>query len=186
MQRLASRILVVVALFVVAVVGLLVTRSRTVPGEAAFTGPAPSSADLSIKDVELREETTDGARWHLRAEQAQVFEAEGRTALRGLTVQVHHQGRTWTIVGEEGDFFSASRDFEVRRNVVVTADDGWRLETAVLRWRGAERRLWTDVPVRLSRPGSVVRGAGLVVRMDEQATTVQGPVTARFVREQRS
>jgi lipopolysaccharide export system protein LptC len=69
---------------------------------------------------------------------------------------------------------------------VVTADDGWRLETAVLRWRGAERRLWTDVPVRLSRPGSVVRGAGLVVRMDEQATTVQGPVTARFVREQRS
>ncbi|HXG05501.1 MAG TPA: hypothetical protein VNO23_19065, partial [Candidatus Binatia bacterium] len=99
MRRLASRILVVVALFVVAVVGLLVTRSRTVPGEAAFTGPAPSSADLSIKDVELREETTDGARWHLRAEHAQVFEAEGRTALRGLTVQVHHQGRTWTIVG---------------------------------------------------------------------------------------
>jgi LPS export ABC transporter protein LptC len=186
MRRLASRILVVVALFVVVVAGLLVTRSRTVPGEVASPGPAPSAADLSIQDVELREETAGGARWQLRAEQAQVFEPEGRTALRRLTVRVHHQGRTWTIVGDEGDVFPASRDFEVRRNVVLTADDGWRLETTVLRWNGAERRLWTDAPVRLSRPGSVVRGAGLVVSMDDEATTVQGPVTASFARERRS
>jgi LPS export ABC transporter protein LptC len=184
MRRLASRILVVVALFIVVVVGLLLVRSRTVPGEAI--GPTPSTADLAIKDVELHEETAGGAQWRLRADQAQVFQDEGRTALRRLTVHVQHEGRAWTIVGDEGDFFTGSRDFEVRRNVVLTADDGLRLETSVLRWDGARRRLWTDVPVRLSRPGSVVHGTGLVVRMEDEATTVQGPVTARFVRERRS
>jgi LPS export ABC transporter protein LptC len=184
MRRLASRILVVVALFVVAVVGLLLVRSRTVPGEAL--GPTPSAADLSIKDVELHEETAGGAHWRLRADQAQIFEGEGRTALRQLTVHVQHEGRAWTIVGDEGDFFNASRDFEVRRNVVLTADDGLRLETSVLRWDGARRRLWTDAPVRLTRPGSVVHGTGLVVRTEDEATTVEGPVTARFVGGRRS
>jgi LPS export ABC transporter protein LptC len=184
MRRLATRILIGVALFVVVVAALLMARSRSAPREAV--GPAPATADLSIHGVELQEETAGGPRWRLRADQALVFEQEGRTALRRLTVHVHHQDRAWTIVGEEGDFFSASRDFEIRRNVVLTADDGLRLETSVLRWHGAERRLWTDVPVRLSRPGSVVQGTGLVVRLDDEATTVKGPVTARFIRERRS
>lgn len=185
MHRLATRILIGVALFVMVVLALLTARSRTAPREAV--GPAPSAAaDLSVHDVELEEQTAGGPQWRLRADQAHVFEQEGRTALRRLTVHVRHQGRAWTIVGEEGDFFSPSRDFEIRHNVVLTADDGLRLETSVLRWHGAERRLWTDAPVRLSRPGSVVQGTGLVVRMDDEATTVRGPVTARFVRERRS
>lgn len=184
MHRLATRILLGVVLFVVVVVALLMARSRSASREVV--GPPPSAADLSIHRVELQEETAGGPRWRLQADQAHVFEQEGRTALRRLTVHVQHQGRAWTIVGEEGDFFSTSRDFEIRRNVVLTADDGLRLETSVLRWHGAERRLWTDVPVRLTRPGSVVHGTGLVVRIDDEATTVQGPVTARFVREPRS
>ena len=47
---------------------------------------------------------------------------------------------------------------ELRRNVVLTSDDGMRLETSVLRWKGAERRLWTDAPVRLYQDGARVEG----------------------------
>jgi len=57
---------------------------------------------------------------------------------------------------------------EIRRNVVLTSSDGFRLETSVLQWQGAERRLWTDAPVRLSRDGAVVSGTALDVRIAER------------------
>ena len=51
MHRLASRLLIAVAAFVLLVAGVLISRSRTVRVESV--GPAPSKADLSIKDIQL-------------------------------------------------------------------------------------------------------------------------------------
>src|SRR5437879_7085108 len=87
MQRLATRILFVVAGFVLVVAVLLVTKSRSVRTEAS--GPAPTAADLSIKDVELQEESAGGGHWRLLADQAQVFDQEGRTALRKVRSEEH-------------------------------------------------------------------------------------------------
>jgi lipopolysaccharide export system protein LptC len=64
---------------------------------------------------------------------------------------------------------------------VVTSNDGLRLETAVLRWDAARKRLWTDAGVTLTRNGSTVLGSGLEVRMEDEATTISGPVRATFV-----
>ncbi len=180
MQRIASRILIVVAAFVLIVGGVLFTKSRSVRTEAS--GPTPSAADLSIKEVELQEESAGGGRWRLLADQAQVFDQEGRTALRKVTVYVKDKEKNWTIVGDEGDLFKESKNLEVRRNVVLTSDDGLRLETTVLRWLGSERRLWTDVPVKIIRESAVIHGTALDVNMDSEATTVKGRVNATFAR----
>ena len=145
------------------------------------TGPATSSADLRIKEVEL-EEVAGGVRWRLKAEQALVFEQEGRTALKKIAVSVVQRDRSWTIVGEEGDLFRQTSNVEIRRNVVLTSSDGLQLETSVLRWQGAEGRLWTDAPVRLSRDGAVVNGTALDVRVGDERTTVAGRVRATFTR----
>src|SRR5438034_6896104 len=101
-RRLAGLILGVVAVFAVVVAATLVAKSRTARVEA--TGGATSSADLRIKEVEL-EEVSGGVRWRLRAEQALVFEPEGRTALKKIAVDVFERERSWTMVGEEGDLF---------------------------------------------------------------------------------
>lgn len=179
-HRLAHRVLlIVVAVFVLAVAGTLITRSRSVHMET--TGAAPSSADLAIKEVRLQEESP-GRRWQLVADEAAVFEQEGRTALKNITVHVRDRERSWTIVGQEGDLFKQTQDFEIRDQVVVTSDDGVRLETAVLRWHNEDRRLWTDAPVRILREGTVVQGRGLDVRMADDVTTVKGPVRATFTR----
>jgi LPS export ABC transporter protein LptC len=180
-DHLARRILGVVVLFVLVVAGILVARTRTVQKEAVV--PQPSTADLSINEVQLREESSGGGRWQLTADQASVFDDEGRTALRNVRVRVWDRQRAWTIIGDEGHFFKATRNVEVRHNVVVVSDDGFRLETSSLRWDGAGHRLWTDAPVRLYRHGAVIDGRALEVRMAEEATTVQGPVRATFARE---
>lgn len=175
--KLSTRILLVVALFVVVVGATLAVRSRSLPPEAADA--TASTADLSIKEVRVEEESGT-ARWRLIADQASVYDEEGRTALRNVTIHVMDQGRSWTVVGEEGDLYQDSRKLEIRDQVVLTDAEGLRLETSVLRWHGQERRLWTDVPVRIRQKGAVVDGTGLDVRLAREVTTVQGPVHAVF------
>src|SRR5258705_11622544 len=176
-HRLASGILGIVGAFVLLVACTLIAKSRTVPVEPV--GPAVSSADLRIKEAKI-EEDTGGVRWRLTADQVLIFDAEGRTALRNISVQVFERDRTWNIVGEEGDLFQATKNLEIRKNVVITSSDGVRLETSVLRWQGAEKRLWTDAPVRISRGGTVADGSALEVRMAEEDTTLAGRVHAVF------
>ena len=176
-HRWAGAILAVVAVFVLLVAGTLIARSRTAPVES--TGPTASSADLRIKEAQIEEES-GGVRWQLKAEQALIFDQEGRTALRNISVNVFERDRSWTIVGEEGDLFQATKNIEIRNNVVLTSSDGLRLETSVLRWQGAEKRLWTDVPVRLSRGGAVADGTALDVRMGDETTTLTGRVHTTF------
>jgi len=173
----AAAILGMVIVFVLAVAGTLIAKSRIPPTET--TGSVASSADLRIKEAQI-EEVTGGVRWRLKAEQALIFEAEGRTALRTIAVDVFERDRSWTIVGEEGDLFQATKNLEIRKHVVLTSSDGVRLETNVLRWTGSEKRLWTDEPVRLSHGGAVADGSALDVRMAEEYTTLGGRVHAVF------
>ena len=148
MPNLARAILVIVAVFVVAVGITLVVRKRTAGVESL--GPALSSADLRIKDVDL-EEVTNGVRWLLRAEQALMYDQEGRTNLRNLTVRVFQKDRSWTILGDEGDLDQKTKNVEIRKNVVITSSDGLRMDTSVIHWDADAQRLWTDEPVTLSR-----------------------------------
>ena len=175
----AGAILAVVGIFVVGVTVTLVLRSRATRVEPL--GPASPSADLRIKEAELEEES-GGVRWRLKAEQALVFDDEGRTALKRISVTVFEPDRTWTIVGDEGDLFQKTNNVEIRNNVVLTSSDGLRLETSVLRWQGADKRLWTDAPVRMSRDGAVVDGSALDVRMGDETTTMAGRVRATFAK----
>jgi LPS export ABC transporter protein LptC len=181
-RHVAAAILGMVVVFVLAVAGTLIAKSRTPVVETA--GAATSSADLRIKEAQI-EEVTAGVRWRLKAEQALIFDAEGRTALRSIAVDVFERDRSWTIVGEEGDLFQATKNLEIRKNVVLTSSDGVRLETNVLRWQGAEKRLWTDEPVRLSRGGTITDGSALEVRMNEEYTILAGRVHAVFTEGRR-
>jgi LPS export ABC transporter protein LptC len=178
-SNLSRAILVVVAAFVIAVVATLVVRTRTARVES--TGPATSTADLRVKDVDL-EEVTKGVRWQLRAEQALMYEREGRTSLRNLTVKVFDKDRSWTILGEEGDLDQKTKNVEIRKNVVITSSDGMRMDTNVIRWDADAQRLWTDEPVTLSRPGTVVRGTAFALTTEDETATIGGRVRATFAR----
>src|SRR2546427_10058777 len=95
MQRLATRILFVVAGFVLVVAVLLVTKSRSVRTEAR--GPAPTAADLSIKDVELQEESAGGGDWRFGDDEGTEGDQGGGRATRkgaGIGKRIR---RDWTV-----------------------------------------------------------------------------------------
>ena len=178
MHRLSLGILVVVVAFAAVVAGILIKNRHGNPEEAA---PRASSADLTIKEANIREESGK-IRWHLIAKQAMVFEKDGRTSLRDVTVEVQEPERTWLIRGAEGELFHGRNDLEIRGNVILTSSDGLRLDTSVLRWSNADKRVWTEAPVTITHPSGVITGSALEVRIGEETATVLGRVKATFER----
>jgi LPS export ABC transporter protein LptC len=174
-------IFVGVALFVVIMVVVLIARgrgSRPEPVESAGL-----KADYRIKEVQLREEGRGGVKWQLNADQAETYEQSGKTLLKKVRVSIDEPGRSWTVTGDEGEMAEASKDVELRGNVILISSDGLRLETSRLFWAGADQRAWTDDPVTLYRSGAVVKGQGLDARVGEQTTTIKGRVRAVFSKD---
>lgn len=160
--------------------GVLVIRGRPVQSDRG--DPPPTKADYRIKEIHLQEEGGGSVRWKLDADQAEVFERDGKTVLRGVTFTIQEPNRTWNVTGDEGDLVDTTKNLVIRNNVVLVSSDGIRLETDTLRWQAKEKRVWTDAPVTLYQKGAVIRGQGLETRLAEEWTSVKGPVRATFTR----
>jgi LPS export ABC transporter protein LptC len=176
MRKLPIAILVCVVLFVGVVVGLLFVKTRqpqAMPPEAV-----PTAADYRIKQVHLQEEGRDATRWQLDAEYGEVFEEQGKTVMKKVTVRVEQPARVWTVSADEGEMMRESKDIELRGNVVVVTSDGLRIETPRLSWTAKEERAWTNEPVTIYRGAVVVRGRGFESRVKEDITTIRGRLRA--------
>jgi LPS export ABC transporter protein LptC len=177
MRKIPIAILTCVVIFVGVVVGVLLTRSRGPLAQPA-SEPAPTKADYRIKEIHLQEEGKNATRWQLDAEYGEMFEAQGKTALRKVQVRVEEPARVWTVSADEGEMQRESKDVELRGRVVLTTSDGLRLETERLAWTAKEERAWTDAPVTIYRGGVVVHGRGFESRVNEGATTIRGRLRA--------
>lgn len=179
-HALSKAILVGVTLFILLVVGVLFVRGRLArdPGDLP-----PTKADFRIKEIRLQEQGTGRVEWRLVADQAEIFEREGKTLMRNVKITIEEPDRSWTVTGDEGHLLDATKDVELRKNVVLVSTDGFRLETETLSWRAKERRVWTTHPVTIFRDGAVVRGQGLDAWIAEERTSVKGRLRATFSEE---
>lgn len=172
MKALSFVVLAVVIAFVGGLAGFLVVKSRAIRTEPPE--PITSTADYRIKEVHIQEEAGGNVRWKLDADQAEVFQQQGKTSMRKVTITIHEPDRTWTVTSDEGELLDASKDVQLRNNVVLVSTDGLRLETETLHWDAKGRRVWTEDPVTLVRKNAVLKGRGLEARMAEERTTIKG------------
>ena len=175
MRKLPIAILICVALFLFGVVAVLMANSRGT--KLSVPEPTPTKADYRIKEVHLQEER-GGTRWQVDAEYGEIFEAQGKTVMKKVTIRIAEPSRQWTVSGDEGEMYQETKDVSLRGNVVVLSSDGLRLETERLNWAAKEQRAWTDEPVTIRRSGVVAQGRGFESRIKEGATTLKGRVRA--------
>jgi LPS export ABC transporter protein LptC len=181
MRKLPFAILACVALFLVGLVGVLVVRSRT-PRVPEALEPAPSKAEYRIKEVRLEEHGKDGTQWQLDAEYGEIFEKQGKTSMRKVTVRVTQPSRQWKLYGDQGDLYQATKDIELRGNVVLESSDGLRVETERVNWTAKDERAWGDDPVTIRYgEGVTIQGKGFEVRSGEAAATIKGRVRATLL-----
>lgn len=181
-RHLSRLILAGVTLFTLLVVGVLLVRGRLArePGDSP-----PTKADFRMKEIRLHEQGSGRVEWRLVADQAEIFEREGKTLMRRVTITIEEPDRTWTVTGDEGHLLGATKDVEIRKNVVLVSTDGFRLETDALSWQAKERRVWTTHPVTIFRQGAVVRGQGLDAWIADERTSVKGRLRATFSEEKK-
>ncbi len=182
MRRIPLVIVACVVVFLAVVTGVLVSRSRG--AKAHPQEPSPSKADYRIKEVHLQEEDRGRGSWQLDADYGEIFEAQGKTYMKKVTIRINEPTRDWTVNSDEGDLLRDSKDVELRGHVVVVASDGLRLETSRLNWMAKEQRVWTDQPVKIWRNGVVVQGQGFESGAKDGVTTIKGRVRATISRDQ--
>jgi LPS export ABC transporter protein LptC len=182
MRRIPLVIVACVVVFLAVVTGVLVTRSRG--AKAHPQEPSPSKADYRIKEVHLQEEDRGRGSWQLDADYGEIFEAQGKTYMKKVTIRINEPTRDWTVNSDEGDLLRDSKDVELRGHVVVVSSDGLRLETSRLNWMAKEQRVWTDQPVTIWRNGVVVKGQGFESGAKDGVTRIKGRVRATISKDQ--
>jgi LPS export ABC transporter protein LptC len=175
MRKLPLVILGCVALFLSTVVGVLLAKSRGSKPEVQDV--SRTTADYRIKEVHLQEERAN-AHWQLDAAYGEVFEDQGKTVMKKVTIRIDEPARAWTVNADEGEMWQATKDVTLRGHVVVVSSDGLRLETKRLNWAAKEQRAWTGDPVTIWRNGVVAQGQGFESRIKDGTTTLTGGVRA--------
>ena len=182
MRRIPLVIVACVIVFLGVVTGVLFTRSRGAKAQPQES--SPSKADYRIKEVHLQEEDRGRGSWQLDADYGEVFEAQGKTYMKKVTIRINEPTREWTVKSDEGDLLRESKDVELRGNVVVVSSDGLRLETTRLNYMAKDQRVWTDQPVKIWRNGVVVQGQGFESGSKDGVTKIKGRVRATISRDQ--
>jgi LPS export ABC transporter protein LptC len=67
-----------------------------------------------------------------------------------------------TIVADSGSIAEKQRDIRAVGNVVVTSQDGLRLETDILQWDNRRQRIFTEDSVRFTTATDTLFGIGFV------------------------
>src|SRR5262249_8303185 len=182
MRRIPLVIVACVIGFLGVVTGVLFTRSRGAKAQPQES--SPSKADYRIKEVHLQEEDRGRGSWQLDADYGEVFEAQGKTYMKKVTIRINEPTRDWTVNSDEGDVQRGSNDVELRGHVVLVSSAGVGLETRRLNYVAKEQRVWTDQPVTIWRNGVVVQGQGFESGEKDGVTTIKGRVRATISRNQ--
>jgi LPS export ABC transporter protein LptC len=136
------------------------------PPELEPPAPAADSLRTTQQSTNIRVvETGLGRRkWLLEAGQATSNETTGVSVLRSVRVTFYDEDGSVasTLTSEEGEAESKTRHLVARKNVIVETPDGERLETEILEWDNARKKILTDAPVRIVQGENVYTGVGLV------------------------
>lgn len=160
-------LLVIVALFLFRVPRLVNVSSKTStwrPGES-----------LKICDVRYSQDYKNGeGKWELKAKEGHFFDKTQMVALKDVLLKLEpSKDRSFTIKGNEGDYFRESGEVILRGDVMGRSANGYRIETSLLIYREKEEAVETDKPIRVIGPFFEVSGDSLYIDLKESTFTVK-------------
>jgi LPS export ABC transporter protein LptC len=164
-ERLARAGLLGIMLVVLATLLIYILQgpSRRIPSMSVAV--IPQSPSSGLREFSFVESKAGGVEWKIRAQQAQVFDADAKAVLSGVRVTMADaKGVQMTVEGDDGTINTTSKDFVLSNRsgeLALVFNDGFTIYTSRVTWVNDERRLWTDAPVRIIGPSLEVTGEGM-------------------------
>ncbi|MGC9977347.1 MAG: LPS export ABC transporter periplasmic protein LptC [Syntrophales bacterium] len=137
--------------------------------------------DLQVKNVIYTDVGASGVKWEIRADSAKYVKNDNLILFDRVRVKlVMSDGRTFIMTGDKGKSNTETKDMEITGNVEVISEKGDRLTTDVLRYSGAEQRIYTDSPVKLENPRMEVNGVGMSFSLADKDVALLSKVKANI------
>jgi LPS export ABC transporter protein LptC len=148
------------------------------PGSRPELGELPTS---EVRNFQLRTSDAGRLEWILHADYAASYSQRGRINARKIAIDFYDErGRKYShLTAREGTVQQPANDMEARGDVVITTQEGVRVETSSLRYLTRERRIVSDAFVKLTRNGDVVSGVGFESDPSLEHFTLKREVRAR-------
>jgi len=122
----------------------------------------PDHVDMQVRDVLYTDVSADGAKWEIRAKTVTYGRQDNLAVFDQVAVvMIMTDGRTYRLTGKEGRYWTATKDMEVKGDVVIISDEGDRITTDKLHYTEKDKLLHTDSPVMLENEKIILGGKGM-------------------------
>ncbi|HPX81045.1 MAG TPA: LPS export ABC transporter periplasmic protein LptC [Syntrophales bacterium] len=122
----------------------------------------PDHVDMQVRDVLYTDVSADGAKWEIRAKTVTYGRQDNLAVFDQVAVMmIMTDGRTYRLTAEEGRYWTATKDMEVKGDVLVISDQGDHITTDKLNYTEKDKLLHTDAPVMLENEKIILRGKGM-------------------------
>ena len=170
-------LLMIAAFFLFKVPRLIMVSSTTsnfIPGESH-----------KIFDIKYSQDYENGeGKWELKAKEAHFLDKSQIVTLRDVFLKLDSlKKNTFTIKGNEGDYFRESGKIILKGDVIGRSANGYQIETSLLIYRQKDESVETDEPVKVIGPFFRVKGDGLHIDLKRKRFTVKNNVCTTFMGE---
>lgn len=174
-----KRIIIVIVIAVVvssAMFSFQVLKKKSTEGTIKLIA---DKADLYVRDFHLTEVGDPETTWDIRADSARYERDDKRVILERVTVAMTmSDGRVYRMKGDEGMFYTDSKDMMITGNVEIVSESGDRVTTDFIRYSDKEKKASTTDGVTLKNEYLTLRGVGLSVLLTEKQMTLLSKVDA--------
>ena len=144
--------------------------------------------DVVIYDFSDSASTGTMKNWTLKADKAEVYNAQGKTILSNLEVILFKDNRQdGTLTAKWGFITASGKNVSAQTNVFYRSADNFRLYTQSLHWDNIKKKLTTDDFVKIIQPnGDLITGYGLEASQNFSQITIKHRVKGRFNKNEKN
>jgi len=100
--------------------------------------------------------------WEFQARAAQIYEKISLAKAQDINIKYWRDNKVVsTLTAKRGLIQTDTNNMRAEENVVMVSHEGVRLYTERLYWNHQQKKIYTDLPVRVEREGSILTGVGL-------------------------
>jgi LPS export ABC transporter protein LptC len=139
-----------------------------------------SQADMTIQKVDQTAVRNGIKEWHLKAEAAELMEAEKKLILEKPSVEFFlEDGNTAILTAERGVLWMDTRNMDVNGNVLVQRGH-YKLETSRLIYEHDTRKLSSQAPVHIVGQGFSMDSQSMIIDLTSKRGLFAGGVEGWF------
>lgn len=159
--------------------------SGTVHKEGGALKVLSDKVDLQIQDFHYTEVGDPDLTWEISADTATYIKKDAVTLFENVEIRlVFSSGEVYVITGKNGSMHTDTKDMKIEGDVIALSDKGDRFETTTLRYthNGGDGVIHTKDAVRMSRPGTDVRGVGMDLSLKRRKLNLLSGISATIER----